>query len=957
MSVDALILCIFITFILNIIPEIMKRNRLFLLAVLLPLLGVPAFFMLKQQADDKKPGSLGAAMSIGSEAGMSARMVYDIKRLRDPATGRIPDDIRAKELAYAATLPSDAGLSQAKGTAMANWDSRGPWNVGGRTRAFGIDVSNESNLIAGSCSGGMWRSTDGGQTWIPSSTPSQHQSASCLAQDTRAGHTNTWYMGSGEAYGASASASGAYFLGNGMYKSVDGGLTWTSLPSTVSGTPQTFDIVWDLIWNVRTYPADTINDVVFAATYGAVFRSADGGTTWSKVLGNPTTAYSYFTDVEVTPSGIVYATLSDDGPAKGIWRSEDGISFTNITPPNFPSSYNRIVIGYAPSDENQVYFLANTPGFGQADTNFLGTIEWNSLWKYQYLSGNGSGAGGYWFDRSMNLPTTGGPFDKFNCQGSYDLVVKVKPNDTNTVFIGGTNLYRSTSAFADDVSTTFIGGYEEGATLPVVNSYSNHHPDQHGLEFLPSNPDILFSANDGGVFKTTDNTATPLIWNSLNNGYLTTMFYTVALDHATPGSDIVIAGAQDNGTWYTNSAVPTDPWVTPRGGDGSYCFIADNEAAYYFSIQNGKMMKAKVDPNGNVDSFARIDPLGGTGYQFINPYVIDPNNNNLMYLAAGKYLWRNNDLSGIPYASNWDSITTNWFMFPDSVPVSGVEITAVAVSKTPANRVYFGTSNKRLYRMDNAHTGSPVAVEITSTTTGNFFPTNGNVSCIAIDPTDADKLLVVFSNYNVYSLFYSTDGGTIWTKAAGNLEQNSIGGGNGPSLRWASIMPVSNGTVYLVAASTGLYATSSLNGTGTVWVQQGAATIGNAVCDMIDFRQSDGRVVVATHAHGIYSSYITGVQDIVTVEEAATQLLDFNLDVFPNPVKGSTNVKYGLATAGFITLGIYDESGRLIRYLMQGQHQAGKREITADCSSLRAGVYYITLETAKTKRSRSIIVL
>ena len=903
------------------------------------------------------PGALGDAMAIGSEEDASERYTYEWQRLHDPATGRIPDHIREKELAFAATLPSDASLFAGKGASIASWASRGPWNVGGRTRAFGVDVTNDSILIAGSCSGGMWRSADGGQSWSITTTPVQHLSTSCLSQDVRPGHTNTWYAGSGEAYGASASAGGgAYYLGNGIYKSTDGGLSWNSLPSTVSGTPQSFDNIWDLIWNVKTYPADTVNDVVFAATYGAIYRSADGGTTWSKVLGNPTSAYSYFTDVEVTPSGAVYATLSDDGPAKGIWRSSDGITFTNITPSNFPSAYNRIVIGYAPSDENQVYFLANTPGFGQPDTNFLGTVEWNSLWKYQYLSGNGSGSGGYWFDRSANLPTTGGPFDKFQCQGSYDLLVQVKPNDTNTVFIGGTNLYRSTSAFADDTHTTFIGGYEEGATLPVVNSYADHHPDQHVLVFRPSNPDVMWSANDGGIFKTTDNTAPVVSWTSLNNGYLTGMFYTVALDHAATGNDIVIAGAQDNGSWYTNSTSPTTPWVTPRGGDGSYCAIADNQTAYYFSIQNGKMMKATLDPSGQVDSFARIDPLGGTGYQFINPYVLDPNNNNLMYLAGGKYLWRNNDLSGIPYASNWDSITTNWFMFPDSVPVANVNITAVAVSKAPANRVYFGTSNKRVYRIDNANTGSPVPVEITSTTTGNLFPANGNVSCIAVDPTDADKLLVVFSNYSVYSLFYSGDGGSTWTKAGGNLEFNSVGGGNGPSLRWASIMPVSNGTVYLVASSTGLYATSALNGLSTVWVQQGANTIGNAVCDMIDFRQGDGRVVVATHSHGIYSSVITDVNDVAGLDDLPPAG-NMNLEVFPNPVKEQASVTIHMDQPAVITLSLYDESGRLIRELLNGKEQTGTKTISFSVSQLRPGIYYLTLRRAGSSKSKSFIRL
>jgi hypothetical protein len=273
----------------------------------------------------------------------------------------------------------------------------------------------------------MWRSVNGGISWTRTTALNQYVGVTCIAQDKRSGKTGTWYTGSGEAYGASASGSNAsYYLGNGMYKSIDGGLTWTLLSATCSNTPQTFDSIWDLIWNVQTDSTDKVNDLVFAATYGAIYRSLNGGTTWAVVRGGST--YSYFTDVLVTPKGIVYATLSSDGVQKGIWRSADkGATWTNIKPTTFPTAYNRIVMAYAPSDESQIYFLGNTPGFGQPDTNFVGTVEWNSIWKYKYLSGNGSATGGVWQDFSSNLPTTGGLFDKFGCQGSYDLVVKVKP--------------------------------------------------------------------------------------------------------------------------------------------------------------------------------------------------------------------------------------------------------------------------------------------------------------------------------------------------------------------------------------------------------------------------------------------------------------------------------------------------------------------------------------------------
>ncbi|MCB0697303.1 MAG: T9SS type A sorting domain-containing protein, partial [Chitinophagaceae bacterium] len=553
-----------------------------------------------------------------------------------------------------------------------------------------------------------------------------------------------------------------------------------------------------------------------------------------------------------------------------------------------------------------------------------------------------------WQDFSENLPGTGGPFDKYQTQGSYDIVVKIKPNDTNVVFIGGTNLYRSTSGFSDSTNTTYIGGYEQGTTLPIVNGYANHHPDQHDIAFLYSDPNKMISANDGGIFKTTDNTASKVVWTSLNNGYISSMFYTCAIDHAGTG-DVVIGGAQDNGSWFTNSSNVGTSWVSPRGGDGSYCAIADNKSAYYFSIQLGKMMRAEMDGSGNITKFARIDPIGAKGYMFINPFVLDPNDNNIMYMAGGSSLWRNNDLSGIPYASNWDSISTNWVQLPGV----STTISAVAVSKTPANRVYYGTIGKYVLRIDNANTGTPSPKGVS--TLG--FPSGGYVSCIAVDPSNADNVMVVFSNYGVYSLFYSTNGGDNWTKVAGDLEENADGTGDGPSIRWAKIIPVSDGTVYLLGTSVGLYATTRLNGEGTFWTQQAPNEIGNSVVTMIDHRTTDGLVVVATHSHGLFSTHITSVNDVVGIKEVTAGKKDLNFSNYPNPFTGQTSITFKLKDKSFVSLKVYDQLGRQVKNLAEQDMAAGDHSLNFNAQNLAAGTYYCTLQAGNYRETRKMMVV
>jgi photosystem II stability/assembly factor-like uncharacterized protein len=868
------------------------------------------------------------------------RAEWEWKRTADPATGKVPENIRDKEIAYSNTLPKD---DNSRSTNPVNWESRGPWNYGGRTRSFAIDLNNENIMLAGSVGGGVWRSTTGGQSWNKVTANNQNPAVTCLAQDPRPAYRNTWYYGTGEAYGASLSGGGSFFLGSGLFKSTDNGVTWLRKYPTTAESPQTFASVNQLIWNVAVDPTDTLAGEIYIASYGAIMRSTNGGTNFAVVRGSSSSSpFSYFSDVAVTSTGVVYATLSSDGLQKGIWRSATGLgnAWTNILPPNFPTTYDRIVIGINPSNENEVYFLGRTPGFGKTTYNFQGDPEQNSLWRYTYVSGTGAGAGGIWEDLSANLPFDNTMFGKFNCQGGYDLLVKVKPDEPNVVFIGGTNLYRSTSAFNDSLNTTMIGGYGINTGLPWFTIYPNHHPDQHSVSFLPSNPDVMISTNDGGIFKTTNCLAPSVTYTPLNNGYLSTQFYTVAIDHGTPGDSVIIGGAQDNGTLFTGSMNPQFTWTQPSSGDGSYCAITDGGGAYYYSRQEGKVMKSTMDGTGHVDKLVRIDPTGGKDYVFISPFVLDPNNENIMYLAAGHKLWRNNDLSAFPLDSSWTTKLTNWDSLETTLDTNAL-ITALAVCKTPANRIYYGTDARNLYRLDNANVGQPVPVNLTNST----LPagTTSFVSCIAVDPNDGDKLLAVYSNYNIYSLFYSTDAGTTWTKVAGNLEQVSTGTGNGPSIRWASILPVGNSNVYFVGTSTGLYATDTLNGLSTIWTLQGASTIGNVVVDMIDTRVSDGLVVVATHGRGFFTGTVTDQGQVTSAKDLFKKT---DLVVYPNPAKGPVTVAFDIATAGQYSIEILDELGKIVKVINTSDYAAGPNKVQLDVNGLRSGIYYCHLKGA-----------
>ena len=202
-------------------------------------------------------------------------------------------------------------------------------------------------------------------------------------------------------------------------------------------------------------------------------------------------------------------------------------------------------------------------------------------------------------------------------------------------------------------------------------------------------------------------------------------------------------------------------------------------------------------------------------------------------------------------------------------------ITALATTTTsPTNRLYYGDNLGIVRKVDNADSGNGSGV---SDISGSAFP-SGYVSNIAVNPEDGNELIVTFSNYSVKSIWHSNDAGATWSDISGNLEENSDGSGNGPSVRSALILKHKSTQMYFVGTSTGLYSTTSLNGTSTTWVHEGAQSIGNVVVDALAGRESDGYIAVATHGAGVFTvnlndnskPAITAVTDVLIDEDGSS---------------------------------------------------------------------------------------
>lgn len=881
--------------------------------------------------------------SIGGGEGIMSRNEYELLRQKNPVTNKIPDNILTKEYEFVNKYQ--------KSTAEFDltWQSKGPINVGGRTRALALDVKNENRILAGGVSGGLWISEDVGQSFSKVTNNTISHSITSIAQDIRFGHENTWYYGTGELSGNSADLNGL-----GIFKSTDNGLTWELLPATQNDSANTISAIGDFKF-VSDVKVNPVNGHVVAATFAGIFLSQDGGNTWQNVLtaDNSPNGFNYYnfgnqTSVDIDRNGVYYATLSSDAQDKGIWRSLDGISWVDIKPSTFTTQYRRIESAINPLNQNEVLFIVDASTDPFTDNH--------QLWHYTYINGNGSGTGAMWENRTNNLPNGDclGFYDfnfgYYQSQSSYDMCIKYHPTISNLVFLGGTNLYRSTDAFTTNNNYEWIGGYQCDVDSPSNYVWPNHHPDNHDIVFLPSNPNILISAHDGGMSKTQNCVSGLPNWESINNGYGTTQFYTIAIEQGNVDNNILIGGLQDNGTWHTTTGNPALPWISTFYGDGAYCAIAQNREAYYVSWQGGKTFKFDINDNGSINALTRIDPPNATDFMFINPFILDPTNNNTMYMPAGRYIWRNDSLASIPLLGDeYTSTNIGWQRINESY-TSGIGfstpfISAINMSNANSDVLYYGTINGQLHKLSGLDTKTYVKTSIRATD----MPSSGYVSSINVSNLNSNEVLMSFSNYEVKSIFYTLDGGASWVNVSGNLEEFEDGSGSGPSVNWVHIYQDEEDTLYFAGTTSGLYITDNLDGENTEWFRESVDVIGNVPVAMITSRPYDNNIVVATHGNGVFSTKMVDV----SVKEIEKEN-NFNVSFpYPNPAQDIISLKFYLNSTSSVKTEVYNSLGKKIETIEHGNYTAGEQKLRWNVSNYTKGLYFIVMdingETVKRK--------
>jgi len=844
-----------------------------------------------------------------------ARDLHEYYRQVNPLTGKIPLEQKRleKQASFKAKLRTQNGATLR--APEATFINRGPGNLGGRTRTIAIDANNANIMLAGGVSGGVFRTTNGGVTWVKVSDFDEIHNVTTIAQDPTT--TTTWYYGTGEGSGNSAGKSGAFYLGQGVWQSTDNGVTWAQMAGTAGGVQETYDNLFDIIFKLEVHP--TTGDV-FAALGGQIKRYDVGTSTWVTEQTNSSGSTAFATDVVITTGGRVYTSFSgnQDAAIEGVWTSKDGEGFwSRINAASFTPA-GRVVLALAPSNQNKLYVLFVNGNTGDCATH----VQEADLWMYIR-----SGPTGAWTDYTAVLPSEGcGGADSGNnplsVQGGYDLVVSVKPDNENFVVIGGTNAYKKVDITASGSRFIRIGGYNSPASYALYNTAGGveHHPDVHALVFNPTNNSVLFSGTDGGIHKTNDITAGTIDWVNLNNNYQTQQFYHVAIDPMS-GSDYVIGGLQDNGTneggMSSGQANLTDQ-VRVLGGDGVAVGISRDHVnvPIFVGAQGGTFYRLFRDSA----AFTYIEPTGSSS-QFVTYFFLDPDNNKTMYYAGKGTLYRTNDATVVT-SGTWTDMGsppgfgdgTEWFQ---------TLATTRGTYNAGTSYLLMGGDTGHVLRLDDPQNEADFTnvVDITPLGATTTFPSI--VTGLAIHPTNRDIVMVTYSNYGTSSIFLTTNATSdtpTWTLAENILLPHSI--------RSAAIVEVSGETMYLVGTARGLY--SSTDPTSVNWAREAPNLIGYAVVSSMAYRPSDNKLLIGTHGNGMFEADITQVLGVNDVD------ISDNIKIYPNPVENNLNIKLPSNIGNETRFSINNILGQVIS-------KGELKNDALDVSQLETGMYFLQI--------------
>ncbi|MDQ3052120.1 MAG: T9SS type A sorting domain-containing protein [Bacteroidota bacterium] len=677
------------------------------------------------------------------------------------------------------TLPGFGGI----------WTLEGPGNIGGRINVILVHPTQPDTIFAGSATGGIFRTYDGGASWEPIFDTQPFLAIGCLAFEP--GNPTTIYAGTGD-----PNISGFPFIGDGIWKSTDGGNAWSNIGLTDQR----------IISKIVIDPFNT--NVIYAGTMGlpfernnerGLYKSSDGGLTWNQVL---------FIDNE---SGIIDLVMNQDnsqilyaagwnrirnneesviiGQAAKIYKTTDGGATWNIMISDLPQSdMSRIGLTISKNNPDILYAV-----YVDTDLEFGGiykTTDGGQNWNLQNSNGIDPffmGGFGWYFGR-----------------------MEVNPANDNEIYVCGIDIYKSADG---------------GNNFTQADPNFDTHADKHDVFFLNSNEVLL--ATDGGIYKTNNGGASWIDFENIPN----TQFYRVTSNPFIPGE--YAGGTQDNGT-VSGSASSINGWQRIFGGDG-FTIIYDplDPNIFYVETQNGDIWATS-------DGGTFIDYISGTidfsdRRNWDMQYILSAHNSNVLYTGTYR-IYKNN--SGP--VDNWNPISPD---LTDGIIFTPRFHTISTVAESPLNEDYLfaGTSDGNVWRSLN---GGGTWDNITGTLPDRY------ITSVKASPNDQNNLFVTVSGYKynefIPHVFKSQNNGTTWMDISGNLPQIAVND---------IVIYPGNDSVFFVATDGGVYAT--ING-GQYWERVGSNMPVIAVYDLEHDSQAN-KLIAGTHARSMMTYSVDSI--------------------------------------------------------------------------------------------------
>ncbi|GEM_PF-999898 len=682
------------------------------------------------------------------------------------------------------------------------WTSIGPtptdsvvpnnWGVtSGRINAIAVSPINPNLILIGSSTGGIWRSTDGGANFVPVADSQVDLAVGSLAFSRS--NSSIVYAGMGDA------RTGAY-LGSGVLKSTDAGQTWTRISNATLPSPGYISrIDVDAVDPNRVYVAQ------YAALFGrqvfssGCYVSTDGGVNWTRKLSG------LAKDIAAHPTtpNVAYVAMSrvDEAgsPPAGLYRSTDGGGVWSriYTTPYDSNRTSDIKVALTPANSQFIYVY--TGGF--IGSVFETRVEVSANSGASFINRGASGV-----DRG---------------QFGYNTYIYVSPTDANTVYVGTRDIYKSTDAGVSwtNMTRNFDPPGVNGCANPsgcYHPSQSNTHPDQHSLAFSPTNSNIVYAGNDGGISKSTDGAVT---FQSLNATLSLSQLVGYAL-HPTNAA-ISYGGTQDNGT-QRRLAAPAGQWKEFSSGDGGWCVINPLNPSMVFTtyvqgsisrwLNNGATFDKQVATN------ATFGESSGARIAFYPPFTGNEVN-SMLYFGT----WR------LFVSANLGDTWTAPAGALDLTKGSGDVLSAIGVARSNPNVIYTGSSRGRAMVSAN---GGASWTDITSGLPERF------ITSITVNPTNPAVAYLTVSGYGSGHIFKTSNSGGSWSDISGNL----------PDIPTNALLidPLTPSTLY-AGTDIGVFRSTA---DGIAW-----SGFNNGLPPVIVYAfdaQSNGRIQLASYGRGAY---------------------------------------------------------------------------------------------------------